>query len=237
MVEKLMSFLDFVVRNSRMFICCLNLTWITTIALSIIFIFILDNDFYINCEFLSYLFNKPLLLSNKDNTMNLIVLYFNNSLLILNVIFLVCVILLYLSKYFCINDTSVPIKEFLYKIKCVIGMVDISKAEWVLSIVIISSITFISLIQNKVYVSALNCAEIKSISDKSLFPNINNFKTIEILFDEIAKRSNINLILYDYNNNEFISFEKFREKRYIKILEKNNDYKPVFGFDMNKFVH
>lgn len=237
MVEKLMSFLDFVVRNSRMFICGLNLTWITTITLSIIFIFILDNDFYINCEFLSYLFNKPLLLSNKDNTMNLIVLYFNNSLLILNVIFLVCVILLYLSKYFCINDTSVSVKEFLYKIECVIGMVDISKAEWVLSIVIISSITFISLIQNKVYVSALNCAEIKSISNKSLFPNINNFKTIEILFDEIAKRSNINLILYDYNNNEFISFEKFREKRYIKILEKNNDYKPVFGFDMNKFVH
>ena len=169
--------------------------------------------------------------------MNLIVLYFNNSLLILNVIFLVCVILLYLSKYFCINDPSVSVKEFLYKIECVIGMVDISKAEWALSIVIISSITFISLIQNKVYVSALNCAEIKSISDKSLFPNINNFKTIEILFDEIAKRSNINLILYDYNNNEFISFEKFREKRYIKILEKNNDYKPVFGFNMNKFIH
>lgn len=237
MVEKLMNFLDFVVRNSRIFICGLNLTWIATVALSIIFIFILDNDFYINCEFLSYLFDKPLLLSNKDNTINLIVLYFNNSLLILNVIFLVCVILLYLSKYFCINDTSVSVKEFLYKIKCVIGMVDISKAEWVLSIVIISSITFISLIQNKVYVSALNCAEIKSISDKSLFPNINNFKTIEILFDEIAKRSNINLILYDYNNNEFISFEKFREKRYIKILEKNNDYKPVFGFNMNKFIH
>lgn len=237
MVEKLMSFLDFIVRNSRIFICGLNLTWIATVALSIIFIFILDNDFYINCEFLSYLFNKPILLSNKDNTMNLIVLYFNNSLLILNVIFLVCVILLYLSKYFCINDTSVSVKEFLYKIECVIGMVDISKAEWLLSIVIISSITFISLIQNKVYVSALNCAEIKSISDKSLFPNINNFKTIEILFDEIAKRSNINLILYDYNNNEFISFEKFREKRYIKILEKNNDYKPVFGFNMNKFIH
>ena len=237
MVEKLMSFLDFIVRNSRIFICGLNLTWIATVALSIIFIFILDNDFYINCEFLSYLFNKPILLSNKDNTMNLIVLYFNNSLLILNVIFLVCVILLYLSKYFCINDTSVSVKEFLYKIECVIGMVDISKAEWALSIVIISSIMFISLIQNKVYVSALNCAEIKSISDKSLFPNINNFKTIEILFDEIAKRSNINLILYDYNNNEFISFEKFREKRYIKILEKNNDYKPVFGFNMNKFIH
>ena len=237
MIEKLMSFLDSVVRNSKMFICCLNLTWMAIVALSTIFIFILDKDFYIDCEFLSYLFDKPILLSNSDNAMNLIILYVNNSLLILNVVFLVCVILLYLSEYFCINDTSVSVKEFLYKIECVIGMVNISKAEWVLSIFIISSITFISLIQNKIYVSALNCAEIKNISDKSLFPNINNFKTIDILFDEIAKRSNVNLILYDYNNNEFISFEKFREKRYVKILEKNNDYEPVFGFDMNKFIH
>lgn len=237
MVEKLMSFLDFVVRNSRMFICGLNLTWIGIVALSIILIFILDKDFYIDCEFLSYLFNKPILLSNNDNAMNLIILYVNNSLLILNVVFLVCVILLYLSKYFCINDTSVSVKEFLYKIECVIGMVDISKAELILSIVIISFITFISLIQNKVYVSALNCAEIKSMSDKSLFPNINNFKTIKILFDEISKRSNVNLILYDYNDNEFISFKKFREKRYVKILEKNNGHKPVFEFNMNKFIH